>query len=97
MKMPPRESTRNTSATIEATQRMLKSLPRGPSVRQGIRRCSASPAAPAAHVRGVDRELSVSCGMRMSLWVSTKVNDSRSSVKACGPVADGSTRMVVGP
>ena len=31
MKMPPRESTRKTSATIEATQRMLKSLPRGPS------------------------------------------------------------------
>ena len=32
MKMPPRERTRNTSATIEATQRMLKSLPRGPSL-----------------------------------------------------------------
>ena len=30
MKMPPRVSIRYTSATIEAIQRMLKSLPRSP-------------------------------------------------------------------
>ena len=71
MNTPPRIRMRCISATSEAIQRMLKSLPRRPAVaRQALVDIAPHRRLPEPLVGGVDGELAVSSGMRMFGWVS---------------------------
>ncbi|MCY1451741.1 hypothetical protein D9M71_686210 [compost metagenome] len=98
MNTPPRVRMRCTSATIEAIQRMLKFLPRGPS--SPARHSSMYLRTGGAQWRMFDMLMAnslVSSGIIRLDWVSTKLPASRSSVNTCTPLPTVSTSVVCGP